>query len=97
MGNIEDEYDDDEPQIQKVGEGTFLIDGLVQIDDINERLSLNLNCDSHETISGLLIDMIGEIPDEGEERDIEFENYIFKIQQVKEKRIDKIKLYIQSN
>lgn len=97
MGNIEDEYDDDEPQIEKVDEGTFIIDGQVPIDDINDQLALNLNSESHETISGLLIDIIGEIPDEDEKRTIEIDNNIFKIQQVREKRIDKIKLYIQSN
>ena len=95
MGNIEDEYDDDEPDIQRIDANTFVIDGLVALDYINEQLHLNLKSDNHETISGLLIDMIGRIPDEGEKRIIEYENYTFRIEEIKEKRIDRVKLYIE--
>lgn len=95
MGNIEDEYDDDEPDIERIDENTFVIDGLVALDYINDQLHLNLKSNNHETISGLLIDMIGTIPDEGEKRTIEYENYTFKIEEIKEKRIDRVKLYIE--
>ena len=94
MGNIEDEYDDEEPNIQKIDANTFVIDGLVGIGYINDQLHLNLRSDNHDTISGLLIEMIGTIPDEGEKRVIEYKNYTFKIEEIKEKRIDRVKLHI---
>jgi len=97
MGNIDDEDDDYEPKLEVIGENTYLIDGHYYIDDLNEKLFLNLESEEHETIGGLVIDLLGEIPDEDdtEERIVEFDNCTFKIESVKGRRIDKIKLYIQ--
>ncbi len=96
MGNIDDEYDDYEAKLEQLDESTYLIDGQYYIDDLNHELLLNLESEEHETIGGLIIDLLGEIPDEDEteERIIELENYIFKIESVKDRRIDKVKLYI---
>ena len=96
MGNIDDEYDDSEAKLQKIDENTYLIDGQYYIDDLNDELQLNLESEEHETIGGLIIDLLGEIPDEDEteQRIVEFENCTFKIESVKDRRIDKVKLYI---
>ncbi len=97
MGNIDDEYDDSESKIEKLDDYTYLIDGQYYIDDLNDELQLDLESEEHETIGGLIIDILGEIPDEDEteERIIELENCTFKIESVKDRRIDKVKLYIQ--
>ena len=42
MGNIEDEYDDDEPDIRKVDNNTYIVNGLLSIDELNDHLDLNL-------------------------------------------------------
>jgi len=96
MGNIDDEYDDSEARLEKIDEHTYLVDGQYYIDDLNDELLLNLESEEHETIGGLIIDLLGEIPDEDEKekRVIEFQNCTFKIESVKDRRIDKIKLYI---
>ncbi|HYE67228.1 MAG TPA: hemolysin family protein [Anaerovoracaceae bacterium] len=96
MGNIDDEYDDSEAKLQKIDENTYLIDGQYYIDDLNDELQLNLESEEHETIGGLIIDLLGEIPDEDEteQRIVEFENCTFKIESVKDRRIDKVKLYV---
>ncbi len=96
MGDIEDEYDTTLPKIKKIDNSTYLIDGLLTIDELNSELELNISSDNYETISGLLIDTMGEIPSEYDDRTIEIENLVFKIESVKKKRIDKIKLYIGS-
>lgn len=95
MGDIDDEYDDDEPYINKIDSNTFIVNGLLSIDDLNNNLDLNLVSDDCETISGFLINYIGRIPKDSEEKIIEYENIIFKIEEVKEKRIEKIKICIQ--
>lgn len=95
MGQIEDEYDDGEPEIHKIDGNTFIINGLLTIDELNDKLHLNLTCDDYETISGFLIDKMGRIPLEKEESVIEHENIVFKIEEMKEKRIEKIKLCIE--
>ncbi|MGB8452618.1 MAG: hemolysin family protein [Anaerocolumna sp.] len=96
MGDIEDEYDITTPKIKKLDNSTYLIDGLLTIDELNNKLDLNIFSDNYETISGLLIDTMGEIPSDHDDRTIEVDNLVFKIESVTKKRIDKIKLYIGS-
>lgn len=66
VGEIEDEYDNDEPEIEKIAENTYIVDGLMEIDAINEKLGVNLFSENHETISGLMIELLGYIPQEDE-------------------------------
>jgi putative hemolysin len=96
MGDIEDEYDTSVPKFEKLDNDTYLIDGLLTIDELNGMLDLNISSDNYETISGLLIDTMGEIPSEDDDRTIEIDNLVFKIESVSKKRIDKVKLYIGS-
>ena len=94
MGEIEDEYDPALARILKIDENTYIIDGLVTITELNNRLDLNLYSENYDTISGYLIDQIGSIPKEEDDRTIEVDNLVFKLESVKHKRIDKVKLYI---
>lgn len=98
MGEIEDEYDEQcEHGIQKIDDFSYLIDGNVYLDDINEELMIHLESENHETLSGFLLDLLGEIPEEGQERTIEWDNCIFKVIEVKDKRLHKIELVMQEN
>ena len=98
MGDIEDEYDEmDEPEIKKIDEYTYRIDGATPIDDINEELGLSLESENHETISGFLLDLIGQIPEDGEEREVIWDDLKFQIKEVKDKRIHKIHLFLPKN
>lgn len=92
MGDLEDERID--PEIQKIDDSTYIVNGLITIDDLNDKLNLNLVSDNYETLSGYLIDIIGYIPKDGEGQTIEQDHLIFKIENIKKKRIDKVKLYI---
>lgn len=94
MGDIEDEYDPASIKIKRIDENTYLIDGLVTIDEINNRLDLDLYSENYDTISGYLIDVMGTIPMEKDDRTIEIGHLIFRLECVKNKRIDKVKLYI---
>jgi putative hemolysin len=96
MGEIEDEYDPDLVKIKQIDANTYLVDGLVTIGEINNKLDLNLYSEYYDTISGFLIDQIGFIPKEEDDRIIEIDNLVFKLESVKHKRIDKVKLYIGS-
>ena len=94
MGNIEDEYDDDEPEIMKVDNNTYIVDGLLSIDELNDHLNLNLVSEQYNTIGGFLISLLGRIPKKNENKTIEYGNVIFKIEEVKERRIAKIRICI---
>ncbi len=59
VGNLQDEFDTDEPDIVEQKDGKFLIDGDVQLDDINNRFDINLVSEDADTISGLIVESIG--------------------------------------
>lgn len=95
MGDIDDEYDLEEHVIKKLNDTVYLVDGNVDIDDLDEELGISLESDNSETIGGFIIDILGEIPEEKDVgRTVEFENYLFKIMSVKERRIEQIKIII---
>lgn len=95
MGNIDDEYDDSEPKLEKIDNHTYLIDGLYSIDNLIENLDINIISKNHNTISGYLINLLGEIPDDTFlNKEIKVNNIIFKIKNIKENRIDKIELIL---
>lgn len=95
MGDIDDEYDEEEPEIQKIDDTTYVIDGSMDLDDIDEELDINLESDNSETIGGFIIDMLGEIPDESDVgKEVEFERYKFRIDSVRDRRIEQITMTI---
>ena len=94
MGEIDDEYDLQDHVIKQIGERDYIIDGNVSLDDINEELSISLESESSETISGFLIDLLGDLPEENSKKTVIYENYKFLIVKVKERRIEKVKLTI---
>ncbi|WP_270566238.1 hemolysin family protein [Clostridium beijerinckii] len=96
MGNIDDEYDEDEPCIKAIDKNTFLIPGMLSISDFNDYFNVHIESENYDTMSGFIIETIGRIPEGTDEKNIEYKNLIFKIEEVKEKRIEKIKLYIES-
>lgn len=95
MGEIDDEYDEEEPEIRQIRSDTWELDGSMDLDDIDEELDIDLKSESSETIGGFLIDILGEIPDEDDlNQPISYENYIFNILSVKDRRIEKVNLQI---
>ena len=95
VGEIDDEYDEEEHIIEKIDDNNYNVDGDVNLNDLDEELNIDLQSDNSETIGGFLIDILGEIPEDGDEnREIRFENFIFTILSVKERRIERIHIEI---
>lgn len=92
MGNIFDEHDESNEYIKKIDEDTYLVDGFASIDDINETLHLNLPSEIFDTFGGFIIDLLGYIPKDNERATLEYENMIFQIEKVDQKRISKVKI-----
>ena len=97
MGDINDEYDDDDPVIRKIDNDTYIVNGLISIKELNDKLQLNLDeeTEDYDTLGGFLINQIDYIPSETEECMVEYENLVFKIECVKDKRIEMVKIHIQ--
>ena len=99
MGNIPDEHDkcdNDSDPISRINSNTYIVDGLVPIDDINEELNINLPYDIFDTIGGFVIDLLGHIPKHNEYKTLKYGNITFKIESVKEKRIDKLEILLDN-
>ena len=99
VGNIRDEYDADEiaeteSLIQRINDTTFSIDGFAEIDDINDALEIELPSEEYETINGLVIALLGEIPEENKHPDVIWNRYKFTVLDSNEKLITKIQLEI---
>ena len=97
MGDINDEYDDDDPVIRKIDNDTYIVNGLISIKELNDKLHLNLDeeTEDYDTLGGFLINQIDYIPSETEECMVEYENLLFKVECVKDKRIETVKIHIQ--
>jgi putative hemolysin len=96
MGNIFDEYDESAEEIKKIDQNTYLVDGLVSINDINEALNIELPSDNYDTIGGFVVNLMGSIPNEEEHPVLEFEGMKFKVEKVNEKRIEKLKIRLNN-
>lgn len=88
MGNILDEYDEEEkPEIEEIDSNTFIINGTADLSDISEHLGVKLPSDDYDTVSGFVIGQIGRIPEEGEQPEFDYENLVFKVLKVEDRRI----------
>lgn len=98
VGEIEDEYDKDEPKIEKVKDDLYIIDGRMNLEDINDELGTELESENHETISGLMVELLGFIPDDSDKimHSVKYKNiYTLTELTAKDKRIEKIELKIE--
>ncbi|ADN36593.1 protein of unknown function DUF21 [Methanolacinia petrolearia DSM 11571] len=95
VGDILDEFDVEEPEVQTIDDGVFLIDAGAWVDRINEDLKINLPTDeSYETIGGLLIDRLGHIPKRGEVIRLEDQDIEMRVMKMRGRRIIDVKLII---
>jgi CBS domain containing-hemolysin-like protein len=97
VGEIMDEYDKEEPEVQNIAEGVYVLDAQMWVDDINDELGLGLPMDeSYETVGGLLIDRLGHIPQHpGEKVEIEAGRITLVVMQMHGRRIVKIKCIVR--
>ena len=94
MGNIFDEYDEEEEEIYQIDENTFLIQGTTEIEDVADALGIELeNSEDYDTIGGYLIGKLERIPDDNERPKIEVGQCVFKIEKIFDKRIELIKVH----
>lgn len=92
VGNIFDEYDEEEKEITIIDDNTFLMSGMITLDDAEEFLNVDLPIDDYDTLSGFIIGQLGRIPEAHDKSEIEWEGLIFKIEQADRMRILKVKV-----
>lgn len=85
VGEIADEFDVDEPDIQPVDDDSVRVRGRMSIDDLNDSLGLKLKGDGFDTVGGLILSQLGRFPEEGES--VLFEGLEFVPERVLKRRI----------
>ena len=94
VGNIQDEFDHEEEEIEKVKENDYIVDGATPIEDVSRLISQELNDEDNDTIGGLLIDHLGYIPEENDHPSVKIGNASFTILSMDERSIGKIEIII---
>lgn len=93
VGEIYDEYDKKEEVIKKVDNNTFLFSGNISIYDVEDTLNIKIEEGDYDTLSGFLVSKIAKVPTKSDVgRVVEGENIVYKIEQVKDKHISKVKI-----
>lgn len=98
VGEIEDEFDKEDKLIEKINDRTYIVEGKAELSYIADELNLHLDSENHETVGGLVLELLGFIPDDGSKGDTCIYDREDKIRlttvKVDENRIEKVKLEI---
>ena len=92
VGDIDDEYDEEEEEIVKINDNEYLVEGSTKISDVNEQLGINLESEEFDSIGGFIIGYLKRIPEENEI--IEVEDVKFKVESIDKNRINKIRIFV---
>ncbi len=90
VGNMQDEFDNEEEEVTQLDEDSFEIDGALSIGELEELLDIELPEGDYDTVAGFLLDQLGHIPEEDEETVITYENLNFTIQEMDDRRIEQV-------
>ena len=89
MGNIADEFDADDSSIKKLAANKYFINGELSLNDLNDYFHIELESKHYDTLSGLLIEHMGDIPEDDEDiAPIIIDGISFKPKRVKDKKIE---------
>lgn len=94
VGNIQDEYDQEDEEISIINDTTFEVDGITDIEEVEEHTGKTFPEGDYDTIGGYIISVLGFLPQDGEMNEVQFENVKFTVLNVEERRIGKVKVEI---
>ena len=91
VGNIFDEYDDDDDDIALAGHG-YIVGGRAELDELSEHLGIEFPDEDFQTLNGFMLYELGRLPYENEKIDITYKGYNFETIGIKDKMIDKVRI-----
>ena len=96
VGNILDEYDEEELMITKQADGSYLSDGMLDLEELGDLLAISFEEDEYETLNGFLVDKLDRIPAEDEKCEVAYEGYLFTVLSVDNNIIQRVKIEKQN-
>lgn len=94
VGNIQDEYDNEDEEISRIDDATFTIDGTTDIEEVGDLIGITFPEGDYDTLGGYIISRLGFLPSDEEMNSLEFENFRFTVLGVEDRRIGKVKVEI---
>ena len=95
VGSIQDEYDDETEEIQKVSSDCYDMVGTAACDDVMEALGKEYHGEvDYDTIGGFVMDLLGHVPEDNEKVTVHWENVEFKVLSIHEKKIERLRAVI---
>lgn len=90
VGEIQDEYDAEEPTFEQVGEGEYILDTRMNLDDVNDLLGADLPTETADTLGGLIYDTLGRVPVPGDH--LRIGEWQVEVMTVSGRRIRKVRM-----
>ncbi|RKJ39862.1 HlyC/CorC family transporter [Acutalibacter sp. 1XD8-33] len=90
VGNIQDEYDHEEEEIRQVSETEFTVDGTASIDEISDLTGVELPEGNYDTIAGLVTEILGYIPKQGEHPQVRAEGLSITVLEIDDQRLSRL-------
>ena len=94
VGNIQDEYDQEDEEISIINDTIFEVDGITDIEEVEEHIGKTFPEGDYDTIGGYIISVLGFLPEDGQMNEVTFENVKLTVLNVEERRIGKVKVEI---
>ena len=91
VGEITDEYDREEPNVEPLPDGDYRVNARLGIDEVNELLDVELPSTEWDSIGGLLFNLVGGVPREGQE--VEFQGLRLRAERVQGRRIGRVRIH----
>lgn len=90
VGNIQDEYDEDATYIKESGTDHYVIQGMMPLEELEEKLQISFEDEPFDTVNGFVISRLEHIPEEGEDFEFTYSGYTFRIMEVKDHMIQSV-------
>lgn len=93
VGNITDEYDDEEQDLVRLSNGDYIVAGDTTLSDLEDVIGIELTDDEYDTIAGLVISLLDRVPEEREHPEVQYKNLDIKVLKVEENAISKVMIH----
>ncbi|MBH1942230.1 HlyC/CorC family transporter [Mobilitalea sibirica] len=92
VGNIQDEYDEDEKMVISVEDDSYVVNGSISLEELEDELHISIEHEDFDTLNGLLISILDRIPQDGEKAILEYAGYRFNILETMNKMIQLVRI-----
>lgn len=97
VGEIHDEYDENEEEfIKELGKNEYLIEGSMNLDDLNDEIGLNLESEDYDSLGGFIIEQLDRLPERNDEV-ITDDGIRLVVENLDKNRVEKVHLYVPAD